>query len=56
MPGLPFCVSAGYSVLTYSNESLTWWLLDRIDTINWLSEAFSLLCMSSTTENVQKVY
>ena len=28
--GLPFCVYAGYSVLTYANDSLIYWLQDRI--------------------------
>ena len=27
---VPFCVFAGYSVLTYANDSLTHWLSDRI--------------------------
>ena len=34
--GLPFCVFAGYSVLTSANDSLTYWLPDRTVTINWL--------------------
>ena len=34
--GLPFCVFAGYSVLTYANDSLTYRLHDRIKTIKWL--------------------
>ena len=42
-----FCVFAGYSVLTYANDYLTYWLLDRIKTIHWLWNAFSLLGMSS---------
>ena len=39
--GLPFCVFARYSVLTYANDSLTYWLPDRIKTIQWLWKAFS---------------
>ena len=31
--GLPLCVFAGYSVLTYASDSLTYWLSDRIKTI-----------------------
>ena len=27
---LPFCVFTGYSLLTYANNSLTYWLSDRI--------------------------
>ena len=53
---LPLCVFTGYSVLTYNNDSLTYWLPDRIKTINWLWKAFSWLCMSSTTENVQSKF
>ena len=30
IPGLPFCIFAGYSVLTYASDSLTYWLPDRI--------------------------
>ena len=55
--GLPFCVFAGYSVLTYANDSMTYWLPDRMKTIRWLWKAFSSLGMSSTTtENAQKVH
>ena len=39
--GLPFCVFVGYNVLTYANDSLTYWLPDRIKTIDWLWKAFS---------------
>ena len=53
--GLPFCVVAGYSVLTYTNDFLTYWLPDVIKTINWIWKAFPLLGMSSTTENAQKI-
>ena len=38
---LPFCVFGGYSVLTYANDSLTYWLPDRIKTINWYWKALS---------------
>ena len=51
---MPFCVFVGHSVLTYANDSLTYWLPDRIKTINWLWKAFSWLGMSSSTENAQK--
>ena len=37
----PFCVFAGYNVLPYANDSLTYWLTDRIKTISWLRRAFS---------------
>ena len=30
---MPFCVFAGYSVLTHANDSLTYLLLDRMKTI-----------------------
>ena len=53
---LPFCVSVGYSVLTYVNDSLTYWLPDRIKTINWIWKAFSWLGMLSTTGNTQKIF
>ena len=53
---LPFCVFAGYSVQNYSNDSLMYWLTERITTIDWLCKAFSLLVMSSTIENAQKVH
>ena len=52
--GLLFCVFTGYSVLPYASNSLTYWLPDRIKTINWLWKAFSWLDMSSTTENSKK--
>ena len=39
--GLPFCVFAGYNVPTYANDSLTYWLPDRIKTIIWIWKAFS---------------
>ena len=32
--GLPLCVFAGYSVLTYASGSLTYWLPDRIKIID----------------------
>ena len=41
-------------MLTYVNDSLTYWLPIRIKTINWLWKALSLLGMSTTTENAQK--
>ena len=50
-----FCVFAWYSGLTHANDSLTYWLPDRIKTINWLWKAFSCLGMSSAAENAQKV-
>ena len=31
--GLSFCVFAGYGVLTYANDSLTYWLPDTTKTI-----------------------
>ena len=33
--GLPCCVFAGYSVLTYPYDSLNYWLSDRIETIGF---------------------
>ena len=40
--GLPFCVFAGYSVLTYANDSLTYRLPNGIKTIKQLIwKAFS---------------
>ena len=38
--GLPFFVFAGYSVLTYANDSLTYWLPYTIKTINWIRKTF----------------
>ena len=55
---LPFCVFAGYSVLTSTNDSLTYWLPDRIKTINsgklfhdWV---FQVLKMHKSTLNFTK--
>ena len=39
--GLPFCVFAKYSVLTWTNDSLAYCLPDGIKTINWVWKAFS---------------
>ena len=33
--GLPFCVFTGYSVLTFGNCSLTYWIPNRIKTIGF---------------------
>ena len=38
--GLSFCVFVGYSVRTYANDSLTYWLLDKIMTITWRWKTF----------------
>ena len=42
---LPLCVLRGYSLLNYTNDSLTYWLLDRIkimieNKFIWIRKAF----------------
>ena len=54
--GLPFCVFASYSTLTYANDSMTYWLPDRIKNNQLALEGFFTTWMSSTPENAQKVY
>ena len=54
--GLPSCVFAGYSVLTHANDSLTYWLPDRIKSINCLWKVFYDWVCQVLTENAQKVY
>ena len=38
--GLPSCVLAGYAVPICANDSLTYWLPDRIKTVSWVWKAF----------------
>ena len=51
---LPFCVFAGYSVLTYTNDSLTNWLRDKKVEI-WYKDPVSVtevVCLLVTVVNM----
>ena len=42
------------SQLTYAYDSLTYWLHDRMKTINWLGKLFHGWVCQGTTENYKK--